>query len=92
MYIIARFFNWSAGSNDKLHSVCQFADRHAEDGAYISRSGKKLTIEAKDQSDKNVYVKKVTLNGKTIKESYLTYAQLAQGGKIVFYMDDKPDK
>ena len=55
-------------------------------------NGKKLTIEAKDQSDKNVYVKKVTLNGETIKQSYLTYAQIAAGGKIVFYMDDKPNR
>lgn len=55
-------------------------------------NGKTLTIEAKDQSDKNVYVKKVTINGETLKRNYLTHAEIMNGGKIVFYMDDKPSK
>jgi predicted alpha-1,2-mannosidase len=55
-------------------------------------NGRTLNIEAKDQSDKNVYVKKVVLNGKTLKQTYLTYADITGGGKIVFYMDDKPNR
>ena len=55
-------------------------------------NGKTLTIEAKDQSEKNVYVKKVTIDGRTVKRSYLTYAEITGGGKIVFFMDDKPSK
>lgn len=55
-------------------------------------NGKTLTIEAKNQSDKNVYVKKVVLNGQTLKRPYLTYAEITDGGKITFYMDDKPAK
>ena len=55
-------------------------------------NGKTLTIEAKDQSEKNVYVKKVTVNGQTLKRTYLTYSEITGGGKIVFYMDDQPSK
>lgn len=55
-------------------------------------NGKTLTIEAKDQSDKNVYVKKVVVNGNTLKRNYLTNAEIMGGGKITFYMDDKPSK
>lgn len=55
-------------------------------------NGKTLTIEAKDQSDKNVYVKKITVNGETLKRNYLTHSEIVNGGKIVFYMDDKPNK
>ena len=55
-------------------------------------NGKKLTIEAVGQSDKNVYVKSITLNGKPITERYITYNQINAGGKIVFYMDDAPNK
>ena len=54
-------------------------------------NGKTLTIEAKDQSDKNIYVKKVMVNGETLKRNYLTYKEITGGGKIVFYMDDKPN-
>lgn len=52
---------------------------------------KTLTIEAKNQSDTNVYVSNITLNGKPLKRNYLTYADLTSGGKVVFYMDDKPE-
>ena len=55
-------------------------------------NGKTLTIEAKDQSDKNVYVKRVVVNGQTLKRPYLTYSEITNGGKITFYMDDKPSK
>jgi predicted alpha-1,2-mannosidase len=53
-------------------------------------NGKTLTIEAQNQSDKNVYVQKVLVNGKAINRSYLTHAEITGGGKIVFVMSDKP--
>jgi putative alpha-1,2-mannosidase len=49
-------------------------------------NGKTLTIQAQNQSDKNVYVSKVTLNGRGLDRNYLTYADITNGGKIVFYM------
>jgi predicted alpha-1,2-mannosidase len=53
-------------------------------------NGKTLTIEARNQSDKNVYVQKVLVNGKVINRSYLTHAEIISGGKITFVMSDKP--
>ncbi len=53
-------------------------------------NGKTLSIEAKNQSDKNVYVQKVELNGKEIKRSYITYSEIMNGGKITFLMSRKP--
>jgi len=53
-------------------------------------NGKTLTIEANNQSDKNVYVEKVVVNGQTLKRSFLTHAEIMNGGKIIFYMSDKP--
>jgi predicted alpha-1,2-mannosidase len=55
-------------------------------------NGRTLTIEAKDQSDKNVYVKKVELNGKRIDRNFITYSEIIGGGRLVFFMDDKPDR
>ena len=52
-------------------------------------NGNKLSIEARNQSDKNVYVKSVTLDGKPITARHITYAQIAAGGKLVFEMSDK---
>ena len=53
-------------------------------------NGKTLTIEAQNQSDKNVYVQKVVVNGKRLNRNYLTHAEIMNGGKITFYMSDKP--
>ena len=49
-------------------------------------NGKTLEIEAINQSDKNVYVKSVTLNGKELDGCYVTHSQLMNGGKLVFTM------
>ena len=53
-------------------------------------NGKSLTIEAQNQSDKNVYVQKVSLNGREIKRQYITHAEIMNGGKLTFVMSDKP--
>lgn len=51
-------------------------------------NGRTLTIEAKDQSEKNVYVKSIAINGKLLNRDFLTYAEISGGGKIVFQMSD----
>ena len=51
---------------------------------------KTLTIEAKNQSDKNVYVREVSINGKVINRNYITHAEIMSGGRITFTMSDKP--
>jgi predicted alpha-1,2-mannosidase len=62
----------------------------AVDGAVLQLdNGKTFTIEAKDQGDKNVYVKKVTLNGQPLTRRYITHEEILNGGKLVFYMSAK---
>jgi putative alpha-1,2-mannosidase len=53
-------------------------------------NGKTLTIEAINQTDKNVYVQKVSVNGKALNRNYITHAEIMNGGKITFTMSDKP--
>lgn len=52
-------------------------------------NGKKLAIEARNQGDKNVYVKSITLNGNPLGRRFITYQEITTGGKLVFFMDDK---
>ena len=54
-------------------------------------NGKKFTVRAKDKSDQNCYVKSVTLNGKPLERSYITFDEVAQGGELVFTMTSTPD-
>ncbi len=55
-------------------------------------NGKTFSIEAIGQSSKNVYVKKVTLNGQPITNYTLKHADILNGGKLVFLMSAKPNK
>lgn len=52
-------------------------------------NGKFLTIKTMNQSDKNIYVSKVLLNGKPITNHTLQHSDLVKGGELVFYMSDK---
>lgn len=53
-------------------------------------NGNQLHVSVKNQSEKNVYVKKVTLNGKAITEPFLHHNDLTNGGNLVFEMTSKP--
>ena len=53
-------------------------------------NGKKLSIKANNQSIENIYVKSVSVNGKTIEGTQLSHIDITNGGEIVFEMIDKP--
>lgn len=55
-------------------------------------NGKTFHIEAKNQSDKNVYVQKAELNGQPLHRLYITYQEITSGGNLVFFMGPKPNK
>lgn len=55
-------------------------------------NGKTFTVEAIKQSEKNVYVEKVLLNGKEITDHKINHADITNGGKLTFYMSSKPKK
>ena len=55
-------------------------------------NGKTFEIEAINQSPKNVYVQKILLNGKEIKNFTLRHSDIMKGGKLSFYMSPKAKK
>lgn len=54
-------------------------------------NGNTLKITANNQSENNVYVSSVTLNGQTLDGCYVAHEQLMGGGELVFTMTDKPN-
>lgn len=52
-------------------------------------NGKTLTIKTENQSDKNVYVSKIMVNGKQVKNHLLKHSDIANGGEIIFKMSAK---
>ncbi|WP_292009750.1 GH92 family glycosyl hydrolase [Chryseobacterium sp.] len=55
-------------------------------------NGKTFEIETVNQSPQNVYVEKVILNGKEIKNFTLTHSEIMNGGKLTFHMSNKAKK
>lgn len=53
-------------------------------------NGKTLILVADKQSEKNVYVSRVELNGKPLGRRYVTHDELANGGTLTFFMSAKP--
>ncbi|UIR56026.1 GH92 family glycosyl hydrolase [Sphingobacterium sp. SRCM116780] len=55
-------------------------------------NGKTISIQVKNQSEKNVYVKKVSLNGQSLSDLKLPYEAIKNGGELQFEMTNKPTK
>lgn len=53
-------------------------------------AGKQFVIQAKNLSEANKYVQSISLNGKLYDKPYITYADIMNGGKLIFIMTDKP--
>ncbi len=53
--------------------------------------GGTLRITVQNQSEKNVYVSAVTLNGEPLTAPFLTHSRISQGGELVFTMTDHAD-
>ena len=54
-------------------------------------NGKTFKVNTKNQSDKNVYVSQVLLNGVVLKRRTITYEEIMKGGEIQFIMSAKPN-
>lgn len=87
---------WFLFSSLGFYPVAPGSDRYALGSPAIKtavlklENGKTLTIEAQNQADKNVYVERVSINGKLINRNYITHAEIMNGGRITFLMSDKP--
>jgi predicted alpha-1,2-mannosidase len=63
----------------------------AMDHAVINLPGKKkFTIDVKNNSAANIYIQKITLNGKPYTKSYFRYSDIMNGGDMILEMGDKP--
>jgi len=88
---------WFLFSSLGFYPVAPGSDQYALGSPAIKtailklENGKTLAIEAQNQTDKNVYVQKVLVNGKPINRNYITHAEIMDGGKLTFLMSDKPN-
>lgn len=58
--------------------------------ATLRVAGGTFTVEAKNCSEKNIYIQSVMLNGKPYSLPYIEHADIAAGGTLTFEMGDTP--
>ena len=54
-------------------------------------NGNTFVIDVKNQSDNNLYIQSLELNGKPYEKSYLSHFDIIKGGTLVFNMGDTPN-
>ncbi|WP_413614526.1 GH92 family glycosyl hydrolase [Flavobacterium sp. N2038] len=89
---------WYIFSSLGFYPVAPGSDEYAlgsplvKNAVFNLENGKTFEVETVNQSDKNVFVSKVLLNGKQLDKPFLKHADVINGGKITFYMSNKPNK
>ena len=62
------------------------------DGATLQLAeGRKLQVNVRNNSSRNVFVQSLTLNGKPLSRAWLSHAELAAGGTLEFQMGPNPN-
>jgi predicted alpha-1,2-mannosidase len=54
-------------------------------------NGKKFTVETVNNSNKNSYIKSITLNGKAYQKTYITHTDIMNGGVLKIVMGSTPN-
>jgi predicted alpha-1,2-mannosidase len=87
---------WYIFSALGFYPVCPGSDRYAlgsplvKEAELVLENGKTFRVKAVNQSDRNIYVDRVLLNGKELDRLYLTHSEILSGGEVVFYMKRRP--
>ncbi|HTE27214.1 GH92 family glycosyl hydrolase [Flavitalea sp.] len=55
-------------------------------------NGKQFVIESVNNNAANIYIQRIELNGKNYLKSYISHADIINGGKMKIIMGDKPNK
>jgi len=55
-------------------------------------NGKEFEINAPENSTENIYINKITLNGKTYDKNYIRHSDIMKGGKLQISMIKSPNQ
>lgn len=89
---------WYIFSSLGFYPVTPGSNRYALGSPLIKKAilklenGKTLTIIANNQSEENVYVNNLSINGQTIDRNYILHEELMNGGEIIFSMSKHKSK
>ncbi|MBO5216395.1 MAG: GH92 family glycosyl hydrolase [Alistipes sp.] len=83
--------NGGAGANPELDITSPLFRQitiHLDNDYY---SGKTFTIKAKGNSDENIYIQRITLNGEPWHSTRIPFSAIVEGGELVMTMGSEPN-
>jgi predicted alpha-1,2-mannosidase len=89
--------SWYVLSAAGFYSVCPGTDQYVIGSPAFKKmtitleNGNKFTIEANNNSSRDVYIQSATLNGKPYTHNWISHADIMNGGTLHFEMGDKPN-
>ena len=89
---------WYVFSAMGFYPVCPGTDEYVFGSPLFDRitvtmeDGKKLVLDAPGNTDENIYVNEIILNGKKYEKNYIKHSDLQKGGKIIYKMNNTPNK
>jgi predicted alpha-1,2-mannosidase len=88
--------SWFVQSAAGFYSVCPGTDQYVIGSPLFKKmtitmeNGKKLMIEAENNSKENVYIQSATLNGKPFMHNWISHNDIINGGVLHFKMGNQP--
>ncbi len=88
---------WYVFSALGFYPVCPASDEYVLGSPLFDRAtvhlenGKRFVIEARENSDENVYISNIKLNGKAHNHNFITHETLTDGAKIKMQMRSTPN-
>ena len=89
---------WYVFSALGFYPVCPGSDRYDIGSPNIKsailnlENGKVFSVKTQNQGRENVYIQKIMLNGKELKRKYLLHKEINEGGEIIYFLGDKPNR
>lgn len=93
---------WYILSSIGFHPICQGDNKYWLGSPLFSKTviqlnkkyykGKTFIIIANNNSEENVFVQKVSLNGQDLNRPYILHEEITNGGELIFEMGNTPNK
>lgn len=89
---------WYVFSALGFYPVCPGTDQYVMGAPLFQKAtlhfenGNTLLIQAPENSEKNLYIESMTVNGQNYMRNYVTHSMLQQGGRIEISMGDEPNR
>ena len=89
---------WYVFSAMGFYPVCPGTDQYVLGAPLFKKAtltfenGKQLVINAANNSDKNIYIRSLKMNGQNLTRNYLTHSELQKGGQMLLEMQSTPNK